>query len=376
MSARELCQKPANKLRLVLIILLFSASGALAQRIVAIPAQKLPFAFKNYYFTDVLDSRPTTTNVGAVLENGQSVTLQLQNGLTKTLSEWARANPKIDTSRIAIRIRIETCKLTEQKKTDGSIEGKLALTLVFERPHDDDAVFLVRLSGGGTFKRTATVTNMAETMLRRSFESIFANFNRWFTESYGQDHNLVKGIQLVVLPDYARPEAARDDTIFYASKRPIAWNDFQAGVHFGSKYAAAIYSSFSYEGKSSVRPDGYLQVEFQLKTFMIKSSSWTKHTDETPYALAHEQLHFDLTHLTALKFKAKVISMDLDWADYDSQIQYQYLDFFRDMNRVQLLYDAETNHSLVPQQQARWAKQIAAELARYGSGKGITDDKE
>ena len=339
----------------------------MAQRVVAAPAQTLPFAFKNYYFSEVVDVRSVTTNVGTVLENGQSATLQLQNGLTKTLRDWARANLKSDTSRIDIRIKIETCKLTEQKKADGTIEGKLALTLVFERPRHDAAVFLVRLTGGGTFKRTASVTNMAETMFRRSFETILVNFNRWFIDSYGKDHHLVKGIRLVLLPDYTRPDAPKDDTVFYAHRR-ITWADFQAGVHFGSRYAAAIYSSFSYEGKSNVLPDGYLQVEFRLKTFMIKNSSWTKHTDETPYALAHEQLHFDLTHLTALKFKAKVSSMDLDWEDYDSQIQYQYLEYFRDMNRLQLLYDADTNHSLVPQEQTRWAKQTAAELARYGSG--------
>lgn len=355
------------RVKATLALYVFCAFGASAQRMVAVPAQKLPFGFKNYYFSEVVDARAATSNVGLVLESGLPVALQVRNGLVKTLSDWAQTtNTPPDTTRIAVRISVEACKITELKKADGTIEGKLVFTLVFERPRDQSAVFLVRLSGGSTFKRTATVANMAETVLRQSFARGFVGFNDWFVGNYGLNHNLVKGIKLVVLPDYTPSDAAKDDTVFFARRRPIAWKDFQAGVHFGSRYAAAIYSSFSYEGKSRVRPDGYLEVGFQTKTFMIKSSSWTKHTDETPYSLAHEQLHFDITHLIAQRFKAKVISMNLDWEDYDSEIQFQYLEFFREMNRVQLQYDEDTNHSLARDQQGLWAAKVARELEKYG----------
>ncbi len=356
-----------TRVRTILALCVLCAFGAAAQQTVAVPAQKLPFGFTNYYFSEVVDARAATSNVGLVLEGGLPVALQIRNGLVRTLSDWAQTTTAPpDTARIAIRIRVEACRITELKKADGTIEGKLVFTLAFERPHDQSAVFLVRLSGGSAFTRTATVANMAETVLRQSFAHIFVGFNDWFASNYGLNHNLVKGIKLVVLPDYAQNDAAKNDTVFFARRRPIAWKDFQAGVHFGSRYAAAIYSSFSYEGKSRVRPDGYLEVGFQIKTFMIKSSSWTKHTDETAYSLAHEQLHFDITHLIAQRFKAKVSDMDLNWEDYNSEMQYQYLEFFREMHRVQLQYDADTNHSLARDQQSLWAAKVASELEKYG----------
>jgi hypothetical protein len=43
-------------------------------------------------------------------------------------------------------------------------------------------------------------------------------------------------------------------------------------------------------------------------------------------------------------------------------IQYEYLEFFREMNRMQKDYDNQTQHSLNTAKQAEWAERIQKEL--------------
>jgi hypothetical protein len=51
--------------------------------------------------------------------------------------------------------------------------------------------------------------------------------------------------------------------------------------------------------------------------------------------------------------------MPLTIEDYDSIIQYQYLESFREMNRLQEAYDDDTNSGRSPTAQYKWQRNIA-----------------
>ncbi|WP_218164128.1 hypothetical protein [Chitinophaga sancti] len=167
-------------------------------------------------------------------------------------------------------------------------------------------------------------------------------------------------IKVVFVPD-KRPEDAQSDTLFYHADRKLQWSDFKATPPARRTSGAVSYSSFAYEG-SSIRKKDTLYINLTLQVFHIKSASWVTSSVQDDYGLAHEQLHFDITWLVALRFRKKVTEMALTADDYDSMIQYEYIESFREMNRLQQAYDKETSHGINHFVQYNWQQAIADSL--------------
>jgi hypothetical protein len=164
-------------------------------------------------------------------------------------------------------------------------------------------------------------------------------------------------IKVVFVPD-ARPENPAADTIFYNPTRKLQWTDFQSTPPPHPRSGAVSYTSFAYEG-GSLRKKDTLFINLTLQTFFIKNASWVTSSVMDSYSLAHEQLHFDITWLVALRFRRKITQMELSAEDYDSMIQYEYIESFREMNRLQEAYDSETNSGRDATAQYRWHRAIA-----------------
>ena len=156
------------------------------------------------------------------------------------------------------------------------------------------------------------------------------------------------------------------DTVFYAPNRKLQWADFQAKPSPAGPSAAVTYTSFAYDGNSRLVNDT-LQITLRLQVFFIKSASWVRPNARNNYALAHEQLHFDITRLVVERFKQKLRQTALNRDDYDSIIQYQYLQSFREMNRLQYRFDQETDHGLNAAAQVRWRDKINVGLKNNGA---------
>ncbi len=176
---------------------------------------------------------------------------------------------------------------------------------------------------------------------------------------------LARGFKLI-LKDVA--PADQVDTVFYQPEKKLTWYDFQGKSNRpGSKYAAAVYSSMSYEGGSQM-VDNYIQATISLKVFMVRSMSWGRDEARNNYTLAHEQTHFDITRIVAERFKERLKKMDLTIEDYDSQIQFEFLEAFREMNAEQEKYDGETRHGLNTEVQAEWMLKVQTEITRIYQG--------
>ncbi|WP_349315626.1 hypothetical protein [Chitinophaga sp. MM2321] len=171
-------------------------------------------------------------------------------------------------------------------------------------------------------------------------------------------------IQLV-FEDYHQPDTAQTDTIFYAAKRKLQWEDFQGKPSPSGPSAAVAYTSFAYEGNSLLQHDT-LKITLSLQVFFIKSASWVRPEAKNSYALAHEQLHFDITRLVVERFKQKLLQTALNRDDYDGVIQYQYIQSFREMNRLQYAFDQDTRHGMDPAAQTRWRDKVNVGLKNKG----------
>ena len=84
------------------------------------------------------------------------------------------------------------------------------------------------------------------------------------------------------------------------------------------------------------------------------------------YVLDHEQLHFDITRLAAERFKRYLQKMTFSVEDFSSELQYQYIDFYRVHSQLQIQYDNETGHGTNQAAQAAWVKKVRDELRSYG----------
>jgi hypothetical protein len=92
---------------------------------------------------------------------------------------------------------------------------------------------------------------------------------------------------------------------------------------------------------------------------MVRGMSWALPSSLNDYALAHEQLHFDIAKLVTERFKKKIAAMQADLIiDLNSMIQYEYLESYREMNQLQKQYDLDSNHSLYRQGQADWETKV------------------
>lgn len=165
--------------------------------------------------------------------------------------------------------------------------------------------------------------------------------------------------------DRVAKDTSSSDTLFYSPGRSLQWADFQGIPPFNSKSAAVSYTSFAYEGNSRLQHDT-LKITLSIEVFLVKSASWVLSSYKNNYALAHEQIHFDITKLVTERFKQKLRQTPLNRDDYDSIIQYQYLESFREMNKLQYRYDQETNHGLNITEQMRWRDRVNVGLRNNG----------
>lgn len=163
----------------------------------------------------------------------------------------------------------------------------------------------------------------------------------------------------------ARANSTDSDTVFHNAAVPITSADFTGQPSRSGRSEAVSFTSFAYEGSSRKVKDT-LVVNLQLQVFMVKSASWIRGTQGDRTTLEHEQLHFDITRVVGERFRKKILSMPLTIEDYDSMVQYEYLESFREMNRMQNEFDRETNNGQHLSVQYRWRQDIHNMLAELG----------
>ena len=117
----------------------------------------------------------------------------------------------------------------------------------------------------------------------------------------GRNEKLAKSLKINFVDD---TRITSDDTVHYNPARKLTWADFQAPPRKGSHYAAEVFTSFAYEGKSTVK-DGVIILNLTAKAYMLKLSSWGRADARNDYALNHEQRHFDIVKIIVERFKRK-----------------------------------------------------------------------
>lgn len=312
----------------------------------------------HYYLSDVEDKRkPAGSTLGHIIHQTRSSPLQLNSSLQNTAFDfWSTSLRKTTDDAIPLVIVINELSFTEKREAPGRIKGEAVINVQFLWYRNYEAVQLTGYNARSNYTRPETKT-VHEDFLVKMMGDALVFFDKWMSTNLGKNPRLVRNVRLVFEDD---PGSSHPDTVFYSADRPLRYDDFRAAPRPG-QYAAMVFTSLSYEGSSRV-VDNVLEVIVKVKVYVVKSMSWMKAESKNPRVLKHEQTHFDIAKIAAERFKKQVMKLDLTIDDHDSQIQYQFLESYREMHKIQEAYDKDTRHGLNQEVQSRWEEMVRNEL--------------
>jgi len=349
----------------MLAVILLSSGFQPGPKTIVLHGEHLSVTPKEFYIADVVDERENRNEIAWLLpvagkDNTQlkPYPADLEGGGLKAIKQFIeRSLPKNKALR-PVTIRLKKFVVIETYLTGGRVEGHISLTMSFDLQRgNDDPMHLADYSGSANYNRKAGPPQEIEPTLRRVLEDGLLYLNTWMDKQADTNIKLAKEVK-VTFTDYK--EKKEDDTIYYSAKRPLTWDDFKADVP-SSKYDAESFPGFGYYEHAEV-VKGILKVELAIKVYLPKSASWVKDYARTPYALNHEQRHFDIVKIVAEHFKKKISTEPLPVSNFEGPINVEYLESFREMNRLQKQYDNETRHGSDQTAQQRWNDKIDAEL--------------
>jgi hypothetical protein len=333
---------------------------------IVLKTEVLNFSPKEFYVARVVDERADKEAVAHIIPApapgkppvATPVPVDLQGGGLTAVQQFIAKGIPVNKKLRPVIITLKEFEVKEKPAENGRVQGQAVTAMKFELQGDGEIIPLTAYKGGIRYNRPASQVEAVEPALRQSLTGALAYFNKWMEENASTNPRLAKSIN-VVFTDYTA--ASAPDTVFYSPSRPLIWNDFTGSPSKPSKYAAAVFPGFAYEGRSEV-VNGELHLYLDMKVYVLQSSSWVKPDSRNDYSLNHEQKHFDLVKLVAERFKQKITPAILSVEDYNSIIQYHYIESFREMNQLQEQYDSETQHGLNKVAQEQWNKKIEEEL--------------
>jgi len=340
--------------KILYIILIFGSKGY-CQKLLILKPEKLTF-YPSFSIINVIDARIHRENMGQVfIAANQKEPIGFNGGIEAIIKTFLVQSLPSKENQLLLRYRILDLKITESKLSNGNISGQVKLKVAFDRIGKKDTILLTETTTSTTYLRSdiQMPNSKYESILVSLFIKSLDFFDKWLALNGSKHEALIKGVKIVFLPEN---DLNDNDTIYYQTRK-INWNDFK-GKPVNTRYGAAIFANFAYKASFQVI-DGYILAKVLTKTYMVCGMSWVLPNSVNDYALAHEQLHFDIAKFVAERFKKKIATMQADYIiDLNSMIQYEYIESYREMNRLQKQYDNESNHSLNLQSQANWELKV------------------
>ncbi len=313
-----------------------------------------------FYISSVLDERAEQDSVGDLLfsADGESVThkITLKSASYVGIAEILANSVARDASLRPISIRIKQFSIKETLSAKDRVAGEVNMVFMFDLAKDGWAVPLTEYKASAKYKRAINNLSIVEPTLRNLLVGSMKFINNWVDDEAPWNPKLTKGVK-ISFRDYLEQH---DDTVYYDAARPLVWDDFRE-KRSEDKFAALVFPSFGYDQRTQIK-DGIIDVELVVKVFVVKSASWVGPGNRSNYNLNHEQKHFELVKLVAERFKKKLLSEKLTPDNYQGIINFEYLEFYREMNKVQKEYDDQTSHGTSRINQELWNRRIESEL--------------
>lgn len=151
-----------------------------------------------------------------------------------------------------------------------------------------------------------------------------------------------------------------ESTIIWNEARPLTWADFRGEVTENPASAAQSWVGIGFFGKCL---DG--KFSFEANAFFHKDSSWVVDRKKSGRLLLHEQGHFDIAEIFAIKLRKTLSEIADPCKDMDKT--QSEINSLIEANKVQLqqeqeAYDVQTEHGKNKKKQKKWLKRIKEQL--------------
>jgi len=310
-------------------------------------AETVPFKPAGYYVAAVRDERAEKKPIA------EFITLA-------SVRQYFARNVQKNTSLVPIVITIKALTLTETPYGNG-VDGRITLHLAFGLEKNYGVEPLTDYRGALSFQRSVGNKIAMERDVGRILSASLVYFNDWIQSNADSNRKLAKNVK-ISFTDYT--EELEGDTIYYSTKRPLTWSDFQSRNRPSSKFMALVMPSLGYTQEAKLI-DGTIEVKIAVKAFLPKSACYADVNGRDAYTLNHEQRHFDIVKIISEQFKQKILAKPLTPDTFEAIINIQYLDSFRDMNTMQKAYDKETGHGMNRIAQEEWNQRIDRDLKSF-----------
>ncbi len=260
-------------------------------------------------------------------------------------------------------MKVEILDLTEKLLYASQVEGKIAIEIAASLVIDGDTNSLCRARARSKYQRSVSLKSYDDinNEIKVCMDNCYFFILSYIKKNKGVLENYAEASKVIIKPFKT---VSSPDTVYY-QQRKVAWSDFRGPIRSRTDYGAAIFASFGYASKLYTE-NGQISMEISPKIFMDKNMSWVRSEMQTPYALAHEQLHFDIAYALSLQFLTKIKGFKAKTEkNLLSMVNYEYLEFYKKMHKIQEQYDSETEHSLNKAMQEKWAKKTKAEIASF-----------
>ena len=169
-------------------------------------------------------------------------------------------------------------------------------------------------------------------------------------------------LNIFIIIDYSL--FAQDSLIIWNENRPLNWDDFKIKKEY-SKNMSKIFNIPTSAGVSLeiiVLPSYNKQKDtnYIFLPVVYPFKSWSIEKKETKYGIRHEQLHFDIAKLYALKMEQAIKNIK------SGKEKRRIIDSLLDIHwKLQKKYDKETIHSMRHTQQKLWEIKIRDSLRKF-----------
>lgn len=336
-------------LRILILFLLTVSIQTLHAQSIQLRLDPLAEPLNNSFY-EVVAVEVDKNSIGTIYSpNTNKEVVSFNESLDAKLLDYFNSSIQKSTGKTqSILLKVSQFELAETNQGRNVASGTFKMKLGFYVQGEFEPVHLVDFEGGMDYKRSINRTDLVQQVVNQGMGNVLKFFDDWMNQQQLSNRQLATAVRLSILTNHRKSDR---DSVFYHTDRPITWNDFRDKPGVKSRFNAAIFTSLAMEGNPYVA-DGQIKMPIEVKVYMLPGSSWVRNQND--YSLNHEQRHFDVTRIVGDRLIATLEALELTPDNYDAIINDTFLDAYREMNRLQELYDKQTAHGINKDEQFRW----------------------
>lgn len=341
-----------EKLLSFLILMVSLTASLQAQEIsFGLKGNALEISERVFELVEVVDKRSNKNSLGKIYtSSNQSISSGIEGGIQESLKKFFNNPVPKKGEQRRIQVHVMDLGLVEQKQSNSVVSGEVKMKLSYFLEGTFQPVHLVDYEAGMNYRRSINRTDLVGDVLSQGLKKSVQFLNDWIIDQSANDHRLANKVRVEIVN---KNRNNHPDTVYYNANKPISYKDFKDRPNVASRFNATIFTSLALEGAPFVQ-EGTIVLPLEIKVYMLPGSSWIKSGGQSEYTLNHEQRHFDVTKMVGNRLSEKLKHMDLNPDNYEGLVNDAFLDAFREMNRLQEIYDGQTRHGLDQAAQTRW----------------------